>query len=289
MAIAITTAMDANGLSAFSALPLCPLMLLFWYLDGLKRTEIGFVWGPIRDYGLAVLHSCLVLGLIVLLAWITGALDLEKSRGRTAGINFAIVALSTFLVAMITEEGFFRGWLWASLKRAGQSDPRVLAWTSLSFALWHLSAVLLETGFNPPLRQVPVFMVNAAVLARSGACCGCTRSIVVSSLAHGVWNGVLMCSSVLEQRLVRWAFRRAASTDRRSASWGSFLTSLLRLRCGTGTRTSINRRRSNTRYPDRNASLSGPAILCALPHRVYPCHRWRGVTRKKEQQLSHAG
>jgi len=190
MAIAITTAMDANGLSAFSALPLCPLMLLFWYLDGLKRTEIGFVWGPIRDYGLAVLHSCLVLGLIVLLAWITGALDLEKSRGRTAGINFAIVALSTFLVAMITEEGFFRGWLWASLKRAGQSDPRVLAWTSLSFALWHLSAVLLETGFNPPLRQVPVFMVNAAVL---GAIWGMlrlySRSIVVSSLAHGVWNG----------------------------------------------------------------------------------------------------
>ncbi len=182
--------MDASGLAAFSALPLFPLMLLFWYLQGVNRTEIGFVRGPLGDYGLALLHPCLVLGVIALTAWVAGAIDLEKTRWRTAGINFALVALSTFLVAMITEEGFFRGWLWASLKRAGQSECWILAWTSLSFALWHLSAVLLETGFNPPLRQVPVFMANAAVL---GAIWGLLRqhsgSIVVSSLAHGVWNG----------------------------------------------------------------------------------------------------
>jgi membrane protease YdiL (CAAX protease family) len=182
--------MDATGLSPFSALPLFPLMLLFWYLDGLSRTEVGFVWGRLRHYGPPILHSCVVLGLLALSAWFAGAVNLEKFKLRSAGINFALVAGSTFLVAMVTEEGFFRGWLWGSLKRAGWNENWVLAWSSLAFVLWHFSAVLLDTGFNPPLRQVPVFLVNAAVL---GAIWGLMRrasgSIVVSSLAHGIWNG----------------------------------------------------------------------------------------------------
>jgi hypothetical protein len=45
----------------------------------------------------------------------------------------------------------------------------VLIWSSVAFALWHLSAVLLPTGFDLPRSQVPVFIVNAAVIGRSGA------------------------------------------------------------------------------------------------------------------------
>lgn len=189
-AIAITTGMDANGLSAFSALPLLPLMLLFWNLDLLSPREIGFVWGPLRAYALALMHAFVVLGALALAAWIAGAIHLEKTNWRHAAINFAAVMLSTIVVAIVTEEGFFRGWLWGSLRRAGQSDGWVLAWTSVAFALWHLSAVLLDTGFNPPLAQVPLFIVNAAVM---GAIWGILRlfsgSIVVSSVAHGAWNG----------------------------------------------------------------------------------------------------
>ncbi|HKZ73735.1 MAG TPA: hypothetical protein VJ011_06715 [Steroidobacteraceae bacterium] len=33
VAIAITTTLDAAGLSAFSALPLAALLALFWYLE----------------------------------------------------------------------------------------------------------------------------------------------------------------------------------------------------------------------------------------------------------------
>jgi len=42
VAIAVTTALDATGLSAFSALPLFPLMALFWYLEHLPRPSMGF-------------------------------------------------------------------------------------------------------------------------------------------------------------------------------------------------------------------------------------------------------
>jgi membrane protease YdiL (CAAX protease family) len=189
-AISITSAMDASGLFAVSALPLFPLMVLFWYLQRFSRAEMALAWGRRRYYGTALLHPLLLLGLIALIAWIAGAINLEKFHWKTAWLNFAIVALSTALVVVVTEEGFFRGWLWASLKRAGQSELSVLVWSSFAFALWHWSAVVLETSFNPPLAQVPTFMVNAALM---GAIWGMLRSmsgsVVVSSVCHGVWNG----------------------------------------------------------------------------------------------------
>jgi len=190
-AIVITTAMDAGGLSPFSSLPLLPLMVLFWYLQRLSRIEAGFTWGQPRRYGLALLYPIVVLGAIVVIAAPAGALHLAATNWPKALLNVVIVGGSTILVAILTEEGFFRGWLWASLVRAGRSETRVLIWTSIAFALWHLSSVTLPTGFNPPPAQVPVFMLNAVVI---GAIWGLLRSIsgsvVVAGVSHGVWNGL---------------------------------------------------------------------------------------------------
>ena len=190
VAIAITTTMDACGLSAFSALPLFPLMGIFWYLEGLSRPSVGFVWGRWRHYGLALLHPALVLGVIAVVSAAAGVVDLSQTNWKKACLNVALVTVSTILVAILTEEGFFRGWLWASLERAGETRSRVLIWSSIAFSLWHLSAVTLETGFDLPSAQVPVFMVNAAVM---GAIWGLMRwisgSVIVASLCHGAWNG----------------------------------------------------------------------------------------------------
>jgi membrane protease YdiL (CAAX protease family) len=189
-AIAVTTTMDATGLSAFSALPLFPLMALFWYLQRLPRQSVGFVWGRWRHYGLALLYPVLVLGLITLISTIAGAVDVSRTHWGKAGINCLLISVSTVLIVILTEEGFFRGWLWASLERAGEDQGRILIWSSIAFALWHLSAVVLETGFNPPMAQVPTFMINAAVM---GAAWGLMRwisgSVIVASVSHGVWNG----------------------------------------------------------------------------------------------------
>ena len=67
----------------------------------------------------------------------------------------------------------------------------MLIWSSIAFALWHISAVTLDPDFKPPTAQIPVYLCNAAVI---GAVWGLLRalsgSIIVTSLSHGVWNGM---------------------------------------------------------------------------------------------------
>jgi membrane protease YdiL (CAAX protease family) len=191
-AIAITATMDATGLTAFSALPLFPLLVIFWFWERFPRSEVGFTWGRPGDYALALLYPLIVVGAIVLVSTAAGAIDLSHANWRKAGLNFVLMTVSTVLLAILTEEGFFRGWLWASLKRAGLGPTSVLVLSSAAFSLWHLSSVSLATGFNPPPAQVPVFMINAFVI---GVIWGLMRrmsgSVVVSSVSHGLWNGIV--------------------------------------------------------------------------------------------------
>jgi len=190
LAIAITASMDAAGYSAFSALPLFPLLGLFWALQKVPRRNIGLVWGCLPHYGLALLYPIAVMGFLAVVTLITGAAEPTNVDWSKAAKNFALVGGSTVLVAILTEEGFFRGWLWASLERAGKSPPQVLIATSLAFALWHVSAVTLETGFEPPPAQVPVYLINVIFI---GAIWGLLRalsgSVIVASVSHGIWNG----------------------------------------------------------------------------------------------------
>jgi hypothetical protein len=190
VAIAITATMDAGGLTVFSALPLLPLMALFWYLERLPRASVGFAWGRLSDYGLAVIYPVVVLGVAAIVAGVAGATHVAGANWEKAALNVAIVTIVTMLVALITEEGFFRGWFWASLERAGQSKTNVLLWTSITFALWHLSWVTLAKGYTLPPAQIVVFILNVAVI---GAIWGLLRlisgSVIVSSVSHGIWNG----------------------------------------------------------------------------------------------------
>jgi membrane protease YdiL (CAAX protease family) len=153
IAILITTAMDATGYSAFSALPLFPLAGLFWYLQKFSRAEIGLVWGPPYAYGLAIAYPIIVLSLIGLIAFLAGAVDTSEADWNKALLNMALMSSTGVIIGMITEEGFFRGWLWAALKRAGKSDTYVLVWTSLAFTAWHISAISLDTGFDVPAKR----------------------------------------------------------------------------------------------------------------------------------------
>lgn len=190
LAIAVTTAMDATGLAAFSALPLCPLMVGFWILQHFSRADMGFERGRWRDYGIAVSYPLLVLGVVAVVSIAAGAASPSTLNWRKALINIAVAALATMVVATVTEEGFFRGWLWASLRRAKNSELRSLLYCSAAFALWHLSWVTL-TADKLPIAQVPIFILNAAVI---GMIWGLLRwisgSVLVASVSHGVWNGL---------------------------------------------------------------------------------------------------
>ncbi len=196
VAIAITSAMDATGLANFSSLPLFPLLALFWYLQRFSARDVGFAWGGSRAplcYGLAILYPVVVMGLIIGVAALTGALHTAPPphHKHSVWMILSINILSTIPIGLLTEEGFFRGWLWASLKRAGQGNAALVILTSVAFALWHWSSVILPTGFNPPLSQVPVFMLNATVLGAIWAMLRlASGSLLVSSVSHSVWNGL---------------------------------------------------------------------------------------------------
>lgn len=189
-ALAITTTMDATGYSAFSALPLFPLTGLFWFLQKFSRKEMGLSWGNPQGYLLALAYPAIVFGLIGIGAAMTGAVDTSQADWNKTFLNIFLMSSTGVLATLLTEEGFFRGWLWAALKRAGQSDSRVLIWTSLAFTLWHVSAITLETGFDIPAKEVPIYLVNATLIGLIwGMLRMATGSVVVPALCHAVWNG----------------------------------------------------------------------------------------------------
>jgi membrane protease YdiL (CAAX protease family) len=192
IALAITTTMDATGLSMFSALPLLPLAGLFWFLGKYTRREMGMIVGDGEGYAWAVLYPVVVPGLLAAAAFAAGAVDLTESNWGKAGRDIALMATTGVLGTLLTEEGFFRGWLWAGLKRAGRTDTWVLVGTSLLFSLWHLSAVVLDTGFAPPSEQIPVFMVNAALLGLNwGLMRRLSGSALTAAVSHSVWNALV--------------------------------------------------------------------------------------------------
>ena len=177
--------MDASGLTAFSALPLLPIGGLLWYVTRSSRRAVGLTLGAPRYYGLALAYPVVVLGICALASLGTADAGGTHVDARKTLANIALGAVATTVIAILTEEGFFRGALWASRGR------RPLLFTSVAFALWHISAVMLPTGFDLPATQIPIFLVNAAVM---GAIWGVLRdisgSLVVSSVSHGVWNGL---------------------------------------------------------------------------------------------------
>lgn len=190
-AVAITTSMDATGYSMFSALPLLPLTLVFWAWQRLSRAEIGLQWGHVAGYGLALLYPALVLGASVIIVFVLGLVDTSAVDWGKIGFRVLMEGTMGSLAVLLTEEGFFRGWLWGSLERSGRKTFRALAWSTAAFTLWHVSAVTLETGFDLPLSQVPVFLVNVTLL---GAIWGMLRlrsgSAIVPSVSHAVWNAL---------------------------------------------------------------------------------------------------
>ena len=218
-AIGITTAMDATGFAMFSALPLLGLVIILWLWERFSRAQMGLVWGRVRDYGLALIYPIAVLGTISIVTLLTGAVDTTGADWNKAGLNMAAMSTTGVLAVLLTEEGFFRGWLWASLKGTGQTDTQVLVWSSVAFSLWHLSPVSLDTGFDLPLAQIPVYMVNATVI---GAIWGMLRlasgSVIVPSVCHAVWNGLDYPLFGFGTKVGALGITQTTCTGRRSAS-----------------------------------------------------------------------
>lgn len=190
--IVSSLAISLSGNSAtVNVLMLFPLLALFWFLERFSRTEMGFAWGKLRHYGLALLYPIIVLGIIGLVAWIAGATNFENTDWAYVALTLLVRVLAMVPYNIVTEEGFFRGWLWASLRRAGLNRYWIVLLTSLAFAVWHLPIALIDTGFTVPLSQVPVYAFSVIL---GGVIFGLIRlisgSVIVASVSHGFWNGI---------------------------------------------------------------------------------------------------
>ena len=192
LAIACTTALDALGYTSLSALPLIPLFVLLALLSRMTLKELGLQFSGGEYWGYAIAHPLFVLGTIAAIAQTFNALDLSAFDPSKSLLNVALLVAATFVMAVLTEEGFFRGWLWAGLGRQGVSPLMTLLVSSAAFALWHVPFVYLSGEFAFQTAQIPLFFVNATLL---GLIWGLLRlgsgSILVSSLSHGLWNGLV--------------------------------------------------------------------------------------------------
>lgn len=189
LAIGITTTMDFTGYFIFSALPLLLISLIFWAIQRQNKAEIGLKFGKINNYGLAFFYPLIVLGSTTLIAFAFEELNTNEADWGKESIK-AIVGITVgSLLTLLTEEGFFRGWLWSSFIKAGMTPKMTLIVTSLLFTIWHISAVTSGTSFGLPLTQVPVYLINATLLGLIwGLLRLSTGSVIVPAVCHAVWN-----------------------------------------------------------------------------------------------------
>lgn len=183
--------MDVIGISNFNVLPLILLFFLFWFFWGLSREELGLVWGRPRDYALALLYPVLVLSVIGLIAWLSGAVTVGSLNWGDVLGSFALQFVLTAVFAIVTEDGIFRGWLWASLRRAGVTVAGLVLFSAVAWAAWHIPDVLLPTDFRPTAGEAPVYILNVVAI---GVTWGLMRqwsgSILVTSFSHAWWNAL---------------------------------------------------------------------------------------------------
>jgi membrane protease YdiL (CAAX protease family) len=190
LSILITTSMDLAGLSAASALPLMGLVLLYWLLTRHSWADWGLRWGRPGDYGIALLYPLFVMGIIAVILILSGA-EIGTTDWRAALRSFGIIALATLPGAYLTEEGFFRGSLFAGCTRDGLSIRQTIVLTSLVFGAWHISWATISEEGRVALHILPVYLLNATLL---GAAWGLMRqlsgSVLVATVSHAIWNGM---------------------------------------------------------------------------------------------------
>jgi membrane protease YdiL (CAAX protease family) len=122
----------------------------------------------------------------------SGAINIQNPDWSKITLEFALAALVTIPATIVTEDGFFRGWLWASLRRAGLNKQSVVLVSGIAFGIWHLPYTLLAAGYTPFSAEVPLLIINASII---GIAWGLLRlnsgSLVVAAVTHDIWNGAV--------------------------------------------------------------------------------------------------
>jgi len=169
---------------------LAVMMASLWVVQRLSKREVGVATGDRKSYLVAAAYAVAIIGCVALGAWIAQLIDLQGWSATTVFRRLSLNFLVTFVLALITEEGFFRGALWGSCERAGFSPAKTVIWTSVAFGLWHFAVPLIDPDFSQPLGKVPQYVIGSTAF---GVAMGLLRlrsgSIFVPSFCHALWNG----------------------------------------------------------------------------------------------------
>jgi membrane protease YdiL (CAAX protease family) len=182
----------ATAQGAFYNLWLAVMMIALWAAQRLTKREVGIALGDPKSYCIGLAYAVGMIVLVVLGAWVAQLIDLKDFSATTVVRRLSLNYVVTFILAMITEEGFFRGALWGSCVRAGFSPAKTLVWTSLAFGLWHFAVPIIDPDFAQPLSKVPQYVMGSTAF---GVAMGVLRlrsgSIVVPSAGHALWNALV--------------------------------------------------------------------------------------------------
>ena len=178
LALAITAVMDATGLTVFSALPLAPLLAIFWYARRpfAARRRVRPRAGPgLRPAPSLIRSSSWVSSPPVAAA--AGALDPSRADWAKALANIGLVAFSTLLAVMITgRAASSEAGCWGALERRGYGPTAVLSRDKPRLRrARHISPIVLPTGCRtfPPRRSrcsSPTRALLGAMLGRAALC-----------------------------------------------------------------------------------------------------------------------
>jgi len=134
---------------------------------------------------IALAYAVGIIGCVALGAWAAQLIDLKDYSSSTVFRRLTLNFLVTFVLALVTEEGFFEARYGEAasgrdfLRQKPSSGPVLLS------ALWHLAVPIIDPDFAQYLSKVPQYVIGSTVF---GVAMGLPRlrsgSIIVASLCH---------------------------------------------------------------------------------------------------------
>jgi len=171
------------------SLILAPLVLILWAASDVRLRAMGLRLGTAHAYGLAFAWPAATMILVALIAWAIGGIRATTIPFGHAARGILVLFAFTLVVGLLTEEGFFRGWLWGAMEEHSHALGTRILGTSVAFGLWHIGAALVMPSVHMPAARLSVYVANVFLLGvvfallRAGS-----GSIIVASVAHAAWN-----------------------------------------------------------------------------------------------------
>ncbi len=164
----------------------------FLYREDTSFLKMIFSWGSPVHYIHALVIVIAVLGLTLAIGWLAGNLSPRKTMTSVDWlkllVNIPISALIMGIIAVFTEELFFRGVVQKELHDVFTPYYAVVL-AALIFGLWHVPFGII---YNLKIEQVVLYAVGTFLV-------GCifgglyykSQSLLVAGLAHGLWNAIV--------------------------------------------------------------------------------------------------